>query len=135
MATNFEKFWQGYLLGLAFTGHKEGNENDNYDEPIFSNPGGCISEVVDVDEFEKSLGNELVGQLVDDCRGFYRDAKKWFGGEYEKAGTDFHLTRNGHGSGFWDGDYPEYDKLTKLARTYGTCELVQSSDGSFYVHN
>lgn len=35
--------------------------------------------------------------------------------------TDFYLTRNGHGAGFWDGDYPDEvgRKLTDIAHGFG----------------
>jgi len=36
------------------------------------------------------------------------------------AGHDFWLTRNGHGCGFWDGDWPLYgDFLTELSTKFG----------------
>ena len=34
--------------------------------------------------------------------------------ELARAGTDFWLTRNGHGAGFWDGDW-DYSGLTANA--------------------
>lgn len=37
----------------------------------------------------------------------------------EQAGHDFWLTTQGHGAGFWDGDWPVYgDMLTKLSKCY-----------------
>lgn len=37
---------------------------------------------------------------------------------------DFWLTRNGHGAGFWDRGLGDLgDKLTKLAKTFGECNL------------
>lgn len=43
---------------------------------------------------------------------------------------DFWLTRNGHGAGFWDGDYSEVvdgrevgDILSELAHSFGLCGL------------
>lgn len=37
----------------------------------------------------------------------------------EYAGHDFWLTRNGHGCGFWDGDWPKFGKrLTILTKKY-----------------
>ena len=40
-------------------------------------------------------------------------------GTAEKAGHDFWLTSQGHGSGFWDGGWKIYgDMLTKLAKCY-----------------
>jgi hypothetical protein len=32
---------------------------------------------------------------------------------------DFFLTRNGHGAGFWDGDYKNGEKLTEIAKSFG----------------
>ena len=41
--------------------------------------------------------------------------------EWERAGHDFWLTRNGHGAGFWDGDWPEpqASQLSASARAQG----------------
>lgn len=48
---------------------------------------------------------------------------------------DFWLTRNGHGAGFWDGDYPKAqgDALTALAHSFGECDLYVGDDGKVYV--
>jgi hypothetical protein len=53
----------------------------------------------------------------------------------EDIGHDFWLTRNGHGAGFWDGDYPEPlgDQLTDLAKTFGESYLIVTDDGLVYV--
>jgi hypothetical protein len=131
----FDEFWEGYLLGLAFTGHQEGAPDAPYEGPIFSNPGGDISGVVDTGELEGNIPNDTLADLYGDCVSFYLDALPLIGTEYERAGSDFHLTRNGHGAGFWGGDWPENgDKLTELSKPYGTAELVLA-DGEYYVHN
>ena len=40
------------------------------------------------------------------------------------AGHDFWLTSNGHGAGFWDGDWPTYGKqFTKLSKCYPEINL------------
>jgi hypothetical protein len=40
------------------------------------------------------------------------------------AGHDFWLTQNGHGTGFWDGDWPTYgDQFTKLSKCYPEINL------------
>lgn len=51
------------------------------------------------------------------------------------VGHDFWLTRNGHGAGFWDGDYPDDlgRDLTKAAKVYGSCELYIGDDGLIYA--
>ena len=48
---------------------------------------------------------------------------------------DFWLTRNRHGAGFWDGDYPEplATKLTDLAHSFGEQDLYIGDDGTFYL--
>jgi hypothetical protein len=50
------------------------------------------------------------------------------------AGHDFFLTRNGHGAGFWDGDWPDgaAERLTAAARAAGTWEPYVGDDGRIY---
>jgi len=51
------------------------------------------------------------------------------------AGHDFWLTRNGHGCGFWDGDYPEAQAkiLTDASKRYGEVNLYVGDDGVIYA--
>lgn len=48
---------------------------------------------------------------------------------------DFWLTRNHHGAGFWDGDYPEpiATQLTDLAHSFGECDLYIGDDNKIHV--
>ena len=79
--------------------------------------------------------------LEADCRSFYRRYSCYFdvGGKStdndEQAGHDFWLTRNGHGAGFWDGDWkdPYADMLTKGAKCYGEFEPYLGDDGLIYA--
>ena len=56
--------------------------------------------------------------------------------ELKRAGTDFWLTRNRHGGGFWDGgwDYRDYGgpdwghALDKRAKTFGEYDLTVGDD-------
>lgn len=56
----------------------------------------------------------------------------------ESAGHDFLLTRNGHGAGFWDGDWDKVDgaadKLTANAENFGCFGLYLGDDGLIYNH-
>lgn len=66
-------------------------------------------------EMAKDLQNfvDLVNQEIPDLE---MDA--------EQFAHDFWLTRNGHGAGFWDRGLGDLgDKLTKLAKTFGECDL------------
>ena len=49
------------------------------------------------------------------------------------AGHDFWLSRNGHGAGFFDGDWPmNGDELQTAAESYGSFELYVGDDGVIY---
>ncbi|MBK9390516.1 MAG: hypothetical protein IPN68_10080, partial [Bacteroidetes bacterium] len=54
----------------------------------------------------------------------------------EQIGHDFWLTRNGHGAGFWDGDYEETPgdgkKLTEIAKTFKEVNLYVGDDGQIH---
>ena len=52
-----------------------------------------------------------------------------------RAGHDFYLSRNGHGSGFFDGEEfygDSCDELQEIARSYGTVDLYIGDDGLIY---
>jgi hypothetical protein len=55
----------------------------------------------------------------------------------EHIAHDFWLTRNGHGAGFWDGDYEDYvgepnsvgDRITDIAKGFGECHIIVCDNG------
>lgn len=51
-----------------------------------------------------------------------------------QLGHDFWMTRNGHGCGFWDGDWAEpfATSLTKASEAYGEVYLSVGDDGKVY---
>jgi hypothetical protein len=53
---------------------------------------------------------------------------------HRRAGHDFWLTRNGHGAGFWDGDWPEpyATQLDTIARLFRPVDLCVGDDGLIY---
>lgn len=52
------------------------------------------------------------------------------------AGHDLWLTRNGHGAGYWDGDWPEpwAETLTNAAKEVGGRGLYLSDDGAVWAY-
>lgn len=54
--------------------------------------------------------------------------------DIDNIGHDFWLTRNGHGAGFWDRNYPGEmgDILTELSEQYGNIDPVIGDDGKIY---
>ena len=61
-------------------------------------------------------------------------SQKWGEEEYKQAGYDFFLTRNRHGAGFWDGDWPESDgeTLTKASHEAGSSEPYVGDNNEIY---
>ena len=45
---------------------------------------------------------------------------------------DFWLTRNGHGAGFWAGDYGNGEVLTEIAHAFGNVETYEGDDHLLY---
>ena len=52
----------------------------------------------------------------------------------EQAGHDLWLTRNGHGTGFWDRGYGNVgDRFANIARTMGGQDVYVGDDGMAYL--
>jgi hypothetical protein len=68
-------------------------------------------------------------ESVIDCLAFFNRIQCYLSDDQiEQAGHDFWLTRNGHGTGFWDrkdyynADY--YSRFSQIAGTFGTVHAV-----------
>lgn len=90
------------------------------------------------------LSDELLTQMEADCAAFQAaNGADMESGSYkddpigmrERAGADFWLTRNGHGCGFWDGDWrePQGEQLTVASTAFGTVDLYVGDDGRIYA--
>ena len=49
-----------------------------------------------------------------------------------KVVHDFWYTRNGHGAGFWDGDYENGEVLTDIADSFGEVSTYEGDDLLLY---
>ncbi|HEX6826548.1 MAG TPA: hypothetical protein VF077_09570 [Nitrospiraceae bacterium] len=80
------------------------------------------------------LAPETLAQFQRDCEAFFRDNRAdLFALGLDQAGHDFWLTRNGHGTGFWDrGLGVVGDRLTKAAKAYGSSDLYVGDDGKIH---
>jgi len=89
-------------------------------------------------EYEIDAETEL--DFEADCRSWWRR----FGCFVEackehtpgQAGHDFVLTRNGHGAGFWDGDWrdtPYANMFENGSKAYGEFNLYLGDDGKIYA--
>ena len=83
---------------------------------------------------ESDIAPETMAAMRRDCADFLSQNRSLLGERYSQAGHDFWLTRNHHGSGFWDGDWPEHgDTLTDRAQEFGECDLYPGDDGRIYA--
>lgn len=71
-----------------------------------------------------------MAQMIADCATFQAHNAAAIRGRACQAGHHFWLTRNGHGAGFWDGDWPEpiASHLTNASTTFGEVDLIISED-------
>ncbi len=81
------------------------------------------------------LAPETLAKMIADCEKFQlSNADDLAPFRLDQTGHDFWLTRNRHGAGFWDGDYPEDigQRLTDSSHSYGSCDLYVGDDGKIY---
>jgi len=84
---------------------------------------------------------DTLQEMVNDCEQFQRenadDIATWESSQYtaaEMAGHDFWLTREGHGAGFWDGDWDDAvgKRLTIASERFGEFGLCVGDHGQIY---
>jgi len=84
------------------------------------------------------IDGETLAEMAVDCKKFQEENWDDIACENSpgdaRAGRDFWLTRNGHGAGFWDGDWPEVigERLTAAAKEFGQKWLYVGDDGKIY---
>ena len=88
------------------------------------------------------IAPETLSAMTEDCRKFLEECSHLIVGktvqessysDMEIAGHDFWLTRNGHGAGFWDGDWETGDELTAACKPFGEVYLFVGDDGKIYA--
>lgn len=72
-------------------------------------------------------------ELVEACAGHHR-AGATVDDAMSHAGRDFWYTREGHGAGFWDGDWPEAagEHLDRSAEAFGAADWYLGDEGGIY---
>lgn len=142
---DLDAFTQGYLEALFFTSQGDG-------EPGTDNESGLWVESEDEpglwsNEFGFSdLAPETLAAIIADCREFQvaDNSGQALFDAYESdapragpraAGMDFWYTRNGHGCGFWDGDWPEpyASQLTDASKAFRSLDAYLGDDGKVYL--
>lgn len=126
-----ESFFDAYVTTALWSSNDE--SDDSGGEPFDRNYD------------ETNIALEALATMRADCNAFYdanSDDLNCDGcqcgpdfDQYGRAGHDFWLTRNGHGAGFWGGDWPEPQatRLTEAAHAFGECDLYLGDDKQIYV--
>jgi hypothetical protein len=81
------------------------------------------------------LAEETRRTMKADAEAFYNAHATLIENNPRQAGHAFWLTRNRHGAGFWDGDWPEpmATVLTEASHAAGERDLYCDSDGLIYT--
>jgi hypothetical protein len=93
--------------------------------------GSPLDENFSVEDFAP----DALKRMISDCEKFQKAHWGEISGRLGLAGHDFWLTRNGHGAGFWDGDWPEPlgDILTAASEKFGEQNIYVGDDKKLYV--
>jgi hypothetical protein len=113
-----DSFLTAYLTAALWT------ESDDNDQPL------------DKRYSIESFSPEALAKATAECDAFRQEVGTLFQSkeQLEQAGHDFWLTRNGHGCGFWDGDWPEPDAttLTDASHRAGGSYIIVGDDGQLH---
>lgn len=127
-ATRLDDFTRAYIEAALWSSTDESTPSGG--EPLDANYG------------IEDIAPETLASMVEDCRRFQEanaadlalyDHPRWSAAEL--GGHDFFLTRNGHGTGFWDRDYLPEDAGERLTDAAHKCEEVNlyvGDDGLIY---
>lgn len=123
-----DEFTQQYFDTALWSSNDE--SDDSGGEPLDKNYG--------IEDFDPATRDKMIADCADFQERFGTLIDEG-GGDYGRAGHDFWLTRNGHGAGFWDGDWPEPQatKLTDASKEYGEFDLYlgdEDEDGERVIY-
>jgi len=129
---------------------------DRYPEPEYEQTPMCSDEgcgtreisnpePLDINYRESDIAPSALARIIQDCAAFQRDNATNLEAvaavcDITQAGHNFWLSRNGHGSSFWD-EYVGKDKklsaafaaLDKASEAAGTCDIFVGDDGLLYI--
>lgn len=103
-----------------------------------SDPSGGVP--MDQNYCSEDLAPSTMAAVIRDCTAFQEANRELLDNAYntdgmdvERQGHDFWLTREGHGAGYWDGDYPTTgDGLTEAAKAFGEAGWYVGDDDKIY---
>lgn len=127
LLSSLDAFTRAYIDCALWSSTDE--SNDSGGQPLDQNYG------------PSDLSVETLQSMIDDCLRFQAEQRttlhivylhskaQAIGYAEENAGHDFWLTRNGHGSGFWDREIgARGELLSEAARAFGECSLYVADE-------
>ena len=118
-STKLYKFTRGYIIAAFWSS----NEDDG-------TPMDAKYSIDDISPVSLAI-------IKADCETFWRANAGLLAkaGNDSQNGHDYWLTRNGHGTGFWDRGYPDAvgDRLTEICRVAGEKYLCVGDDGQIHI--
>lgn len=136
---SLDEFTQGYIEALFFTACDESDQDESGNpnqSPEWSlamlDESAWIVIEADCEAMQRQIAIFL---QINDLEAICDKALQDDDNAERKAGRDFLYTRNGHGCGFWDGDWaePHAERLTFCAKAFRENDLYISDDGKLYL--
>lgn len=126
---DLDKFTLGYLETSLWATLDENDLPLDQDHDLTDFPGAELRRAADECRKFQEDNAELIERALE--AGFSHGPDY---GPEGHLGYDFFLTRNGHGAGFWDGDYPNDigDLLTAAAKKFKESKPYVGDDGGLY---
>lgn len=131
LVAQLDDFTRAYLVAALWS--TTDNADDSGGAPLDTNytlehctPGLLKDVIKDCADFQQQCAALLRDGFIEE-----RNARRSSYSIDDRAGHDFWLTRNGHGAGFWDGDWvePVGQMLTDAAKSFGEVDLYVTDDG------
>lgn len=121
-----DDFTHAYLMCALWASNDESDEE-----------GG---DPMGINYYLSDISDKTIVKAIADCTKFQSENAEALSPENctyagcpttEYAGYNFWLTRNGHGCGFWDGNWiePAGTQLTDAAHAFGEIDFYVSDDG------
>lgn len=117
-----DTFFDGYLTCALWSSNDESDEDG----------GAPMDQTYD----ETDIAPETYLEMRRDCQDFLARCRVrgLTDVDNSQGGHDFWLTRNGHGAGFWDGDWGDQgDALTAIAEEFGSTTLYVGDDNQIHA--
>ena len=115
-----DRFTRAYLTAALWSTNDESDESG----------GVPFDQNYSIDD----LAPDALDAAIRDCERFQAENEADIAEDDLQAGYDFWLTRNGHGCGFWDGDWPDEqgERLTEASKAFGELWPYIGDDGLIY---